>query len=405
MTLRERNMLVLLVGVGSVFVLGLLFHTWFWTPLQNYGRTIDELEGEIADKDKLIRVVQLEKKRLEKYRVLSLASSPEVASSEYAMWLRPVLQMCGLREIELQPPAATALKPPPASQQGKKAGHMVLSYGVRARGDMAAVVRTLDALKRAPILHRVKSLTVAVGDDKSSGRLNLTMTIEAMIVNKAEATQPFLSAPDGRLVALETIAGLRRAPIGMALAPWLAAKTAVRQQVAGEQLARNYSDIPLKNPFLGAPLIFEEDDSDDLDMREFIYLNHTNPGTKEAYLLNRVVKSRETRLRAVPGSGYDTFRVMNESGTKQLVRGKVLRVDQRDVYFQVEDYIFGLHIGQSLADAMKRPLTEGQAEDLELTALFDAEFAQESVAPGKAAKGGRTPTKGGKKGPGKRMTP
>jgi hypothetical protein len=409
MTVRERNLLVIFLGIAGVFGGLLVFHSWFYAPLQEYNQTITQLGLDVEQKQNEVLAVQMEKKRQQKLRVRSLPASPDQASAEYAKWLYPALQKSGLREITLQPPAAASLKPLPAAQQGKKHGHLVLAYNVRARADLASVVRALRAIKEAPILHRVKSLSVAPTDQ--AGRVNVQMTLEAMIVNKAGATQPFLSDPadDVRLIALETAAGLRGAPLGWAAAPFRVAQIAIKAQVKEEQLARNYEAIAGKNVFIGAIEIFEEEYDPGLDMREFVHLTHLDPTNKEAFLRNRLTGPGEIRLRAIPRSGYDTFRIMDEEFERVQVHGKVLRIDQRDLYFQVSDFVYAFHIGQTLKEAMRWPLSLDQMDTLELTALFDDSFAEVSAVPaskkggpakgkGMPTKGGGNPQKGGKKG-------
>lgn len=404
MTVRERNLLIVFLVLGGVFGAALVFHSWFYAPLQEYSQTIAQLELDVMEKKNQVLEVQVEKKRQEKYRVRSLPASPDQASALYAKWLYPALQKAGLREITLQPPAVASLKPLPAAQQGKKHGHMVLAYTVRARSDLGSVVKALRAIKEAPILHRVRSLSVAPTEQ---GRVNVQMTLEAMIVHKASSTQPFLSDPgdDLRLIALETAAGLRRAPLGWALAPLRVAQLAIKAQVKGEQLARNYEAIVGKNVFVGAI----EDivvPYDVLDMREFVHLTHLDPTNKEAFLRNRLTGPGEIRLRAIPRSGYDTFRIMDEDLERVQLHGKVLRVDQRDLYFQVSDFVYAFHIGQTLKDAMRWPLSLEQMDSLELTALFDESFAEATAAPaskgparkGTPSKGGGNQQKGGKKG-------
>ena len=86
------------------------------------------------------------------------------------------------------------------------------------------------------------------------------------------------------------------------------------------------------------------------------------------------------------------------------MKGKVLRIDPRDVFFQVGDDVFAMHIGDTVAEAMKKPLDVEEVEALELTALIDADFAKETAGtgkwnggPGKSSKKGNTkgaPTKG-----------
>jgi hypothetical protein len=84
----------------------------------------------------------------------------------------------------------------------------------------------------------------------------------------------------------------------------------------------------------------------------------------------------------------------------------VLRIDARDVYFQVGDDVFAMHIGETLAEAMRKPMDPEEVELLELTALLDPDFAKETAGTGiykgsgsssKNTKKGNT--KGGTKGP------
>jgi hypothetical protein len=55
-----------------------------------------------------------------------------------------------------------------------------------------------------------------------------------------------------------------------------------------------------------------------------------------------------------------------------LLRAKVLRIDQRDMYFQVKEYVYGIHIGQTVADAMRRSLSDADLKEKNLTGLVQA---------------------------------
>ena len=45
---------------------------------------------------------------------------------------------------------------PTAFNAPKKSGHTVLSFEVRAKGNLASVVAFLESLQRTPLMHRVK---------------------------------------------------------------------------------------------------------------------------------------------------------------------------------------------------------------------------------------------------------
>jgi Flp pilus assembly protein CpaB len=100
---------------------------------------------------------------------------------------------------------------------------------------------------------------------------------------------------------------------------------------------------------------------------EHVRLTYTDPTTGEATLRNLLVQSRE--LRVGPKKGFDTIHIVQKShadGTKVVARAQVLRVDQRDVYFRAQDDVYGIHIGQNLANALRRPLTQAELDTLNL---------------------------------------
>lgn len=398
MTLRERNLLAVLVGIAVVIGGALAVRQWLYKPLVEANRARNELIADVAQKRELIDFVRHEQKRLEKYKVLSLPSNPDQAAADYSNYLNTLLRNGGLT-VSVKGPPANLLKAAPP--QGKKAGHVVLPFTVSATGEIRNVVKTLEELKNAPIAHRVKSLALTPADPSSRepSKLSLQMTIEALIVYKADSFHPYLSTPDSSLVLLESIAGLRGAPLGMAVGPWAISKATVQAIVKREpKSTRNYGDIPNRNLFAGLlpePPSFDPGPIDGgLDVRSYIKLVHTDPSAKEAFLRNYVFRSRELRLKATKGSGYDVFRITNEDGDVVLVKGKVLRVDQRDVYFQVGEDIYGIHIGQSLADAMRRPLFLEETDELQVTQLYDEAFASQEMSAKnpKAAQKSKTPT-------------
>jgi len=48
----------------------------------------------------------------------------------------------------------------------------------------------------------------------------------------------------------------------------------------------------------------------------------------------------------------------------------VLRVDQREVYFQVKVDVYGIHIGDTVTHAMRRPLSDAELSELKLNDLI-----------------------------------
>ena len=354
MTQRDQKivlMLVLgLVGLGAAFM---AVQSWFLGPLAKYNNDIAALATDVTAKNQQIAGILRDRKLLDKARLLSLPVSQKDALEKYDAYLHKLLSASGLTELDVQeqPPADIKATSNGQTQANgaKKPEHKILTFQVRAKGNLASVVSALENLRRTPVMHRVRGLTLTRKEnsakDLNKDNLNVQMTIEAMIVAGAKKDFTPTLRPDTS-VALPT-----------------------------ESHPRRYSDIARKNIFTGplppvaqkgpSPEIAEFDES----IPGFVLLDHTEPTSQEAFLITRVFRMPETRLRAKKGSGYDTFRIMNEDRTKVLVKARVMRVDQRDVYFQVKDDVYGVHIGHSIADAMRRPLSDQEIKGLNLTSL------------------------------------
>jgi hypothetical protein len=393
MNAREMRLLVGLLGMLGLGGAGILVYSWFYKPLLGYNVAIRKLNDTIEQKQVLLDTTLDERsKLLARARLMSLSPSMDLARSEYHKYLYPLLESCqfDIESFSLAPstelkgtasvPGGTALKP----------GHQVVAFQVKAKAEIEGLVKALDLIQKTPLIHRIKLLTIDrdTAAKKASDKLTIAMTIEAMIVSKAEAHSDGPFAPDLRLIMLDTMSALYRGPTALALIPWIVGPTGplAQDRVAAESgYRRDYADVAKKNIFNGLvpyripiePKTEEPyDPAPDFDPRDYIRLDTTDPDGREAYLRNLVYKTPPTKLRMGKWSGYDTFRIFSEYKTKVLVKGKVLRIDQRDVYFQVREEIYGIHIGQSLWEAMKRPLSDREIEALNLTSQFDAAWGE-----------------------------
>ena len=308
-----------------------------------------------------------------------------MAVAEYGGKLQPLLRKAGLTlddfKVTLPPEARTS------ASQKKTAQHQILMFSVRARGTLAALTKATEQLRLLPVMHRVKQVIIDRADPKDkTGKLNIQMTIEAMIV-----------------------AGTDNHPTWR---PSAATRELLKDSVLSE---RNLSDLPLRDPFMGkvppppekkAPPPPSDPVPTGPDQREFVRIDTILPNLQEASLFD-LSRNATIRLRSKAKSGYDVFRITDEELGKTVVKAKVLRIDPRDVYFQVGDDVFSMHIGETLAEAMKKPMDQEEVEVLELTALIDPDFAKETAGTGKFTGTGsssknsskNSSKKGGTKGP------
>jgi hypothetical protein len=75
----------------------------------------------------------------------------------------------------------------------------------------------------------------------------------------------------------------------------------------------------------------------------------TNRG--EAHYLNLFYRKDERKISQQENSGYNVFYIGAEDKSYTFLYGKVLRVDQRDVFFQVKDKVYRWHLGDTLESA------------------------------------------------------
>lgn len=360
--------LVLVAGLGGGLF---LLNQFFYAPYMKVQNQLADLEDEVGKKETQQRAFQLDKAAMAKWSSLSLPKDPNRAASEYGKMLKPLLRDAGLslEDFQGQPPQDML-----GGDKQKKSKHVVLPFQVRAKGTVDSLAKALEALERVPVMHRVKSMVVDRLDAKDkTGRVGVQMTIEAVIVANTN-TQPKLD----KLLPSTT--------------------------------NRTYSEVALRNPFLGAvpppppppkkkdppPEVVVEPEPEPEptgpDPREFIRIDTIVPTSNEAFLRNSLFKSPPLRIRSTPMSGYDTFRIMNEDRSRVMLKGKVLRIDSRDIFFQVGEDVYRFHFGQTLAEAMARRLNDAQLEELELTELVDMDFAKQDAEEKKAKAKGNSKT-------------
>ncbi len=342
---------VLVFGGGTVLFFGYQF---IWSPYKEARDKLELAQKLVADREQDFQIMGAEKVALAKWNKLSLPKDPNVAAAEYSKMLKPLLRDCGLAVEDFQGP------PPqegPSIGSQKKARHIALPFVIRAKGTVESLAKTLEALQRMPVMHRVKTLVVDRLDAKDKGgRVGVQMTIETVIVYGAD-NQPKLDGLKG-------------------LSP--------------PSSTRNYLDVAMRNPFLGlVPVVVDKKPVEVVektplgpDLKEFIYIDTIIPSSNEAVLRNRLY-NKTLRVKSTRMSGYDIFSIRDDD-YKQVLKGRILRIDQREIFFQEREVVYRLHFGQTLADAMGRPLSDAQIESFELNEFYDPDFGADEATPKKA---------------------
>ncbi len=392
MNQRERSLLTVLLAILGLGGGAILVYKAFVVPLQTAHKTLAALRDEVDTRDLQLLTILKEKRKLDSWRILGLHSNVSKASHQYARYLNEVFKNSGLTVDDMHGPP-TDLKETRAA--AKKSAHTTLTFTIHAHGEVAQLAKFLFDFQRAALPQRLRSLNLdrpeGTAAKQAGSRIGMKMVIEVLVVQGRDAQAEHWPSPE----VVDTLVAMARGPVGFPVVPWALGVPGPRgQRLLGQTLpSRNYADLSRRNPFVGAlppppppppptpiPMPVVEEGP---DMREFVRLVSITLADRktqtyrnqEAFLRNFLVKTNDIRLCGAPRSGYDSFRIYNEEGSRVILRGKVLRIDSRDVYFQVDGEVYGIHIGQTLAEAMRRSLADEQIQELGLTVLEEEEAA------------------------------
>lgn len=367
MTTRERFMaggvLSLIVLAGGAF----LFNVLFLDPLAQRRRAIDDLRSGIKRKTERKEQVLAEWTKLVRWRQQSLPGDTDTEQYSttrrlYNQYLRDLMAEC-----ELDAPAMKVQSQKPdvrsSPQIGKKPIYTKLTFTVSdARGNLAGVVKLLERFYHGGMLHQIKDLTVTRPrtrtDDQRADDLDVKLTVEALVVN-GTPPRDYLHYFDRRLLAADAMNAVRGGPSGLGLAFYALGPTSPYGPTSLAEPRRHYEDLLARNVFFPA-----EERQGETEVTQFVYLTDITHNEKDAHgheneaLLYNRLEGKSQRLRA--RRGFDSFSVRDDRGDV-VVKGTVLRLDERDVYFSADGKFYAIHVGQNLEEALRYPVSEDKA--------------------------------------------
>lgn len=410
MNSRERKLIILLVACVGVGGGGLGVYAWFVKPLIGYNKAILNARDERDLEELKWNTFLAEQQKLAWARVKSLPTRPELAASEYERYLERMIEKTELKLVGINYAAAVKVKPTGTVQGVKEVGHQIISFNLIARGELPDLVKFMELLRSTPYEHRIKTMSIDRADNSTaktaSKTLNITMTIEALLVGKSDNGPGHPPGLDGKYLAYDFLAARSdMAPLGWGMVGSLVALKQNMPRPAG----RDYAEVSKKNIFVGAfPSIRgpvgpgDPGETGPVEPRvgnipAFIRLVHTVQTNHEAYLLNLYYRNEEFKLSDDPKSGYQVRRISTDNGDHVFFFMKVLRIDPGVVYFQKENQVYAISLGQTLADAIQEPLSIDRMDDLDLD--WDRDWAKQQMKTEEKSQGGRpSPKKGSKKG-------
>ncbi len=382
---RERILAIVVLGVLGVVLGGFLFHGFFWSPLQKNDETIVSLKDQIAKKKERIAEIQAELPTYERWRALTLPSKLDVANLEYDKWLndkvgkarfvgasvlpKPIDMKSGITAT-----GAAAAKAPPV--------YAKMAFSVTGRATMANLVQFLESFYNAGLLHQIRTISIqrplTTVAQQQRNELDVTISIEALSLTGADQRKTLLPVIDPRMLAIATIASMRQAPVGLAMA---ADALGPRGDLGPGKLAptdREYSLMAKKDIFFGrqGPIV---DPNGFVEATRYYRLTDiieaeepTATGVKkvrQANIVDLYNANRKIRLEVGKASGYSDFAIREEDYTSILFKGKVVKINDLDIIFQIldkesqpiKDSYYRLKVGGTMYDALKHTLTKEEA--------------------------------------------
>jgi len=371
MTTRER---FLAGGVLSVLILaggGFLVQMLFLGPLKERKTRIIQLQQDVDEKQARVDQINADKAKLKRWELISLPNDPNSkkvefpatalpAKREYANYLSDLFRTSGLtavvtpREVDVRSSPTIGVKVPVYAK---------LFFHVQAKGTLESFVKAMERFHHTGLLHQVHDFAInrplTPGPDARPGELDITLTVEALLLDIAPKRATLLPGVDSGMASIDVATALQGGPPGLAGAIWATWPTGPLGPSVLAQPRRDYSLIAAKNIFLGLEIAAYEPD---VEVTRFMYLTDItqNDVRAEASLYDRY-NNKKTRLRSQ--NGFNSFRI-TESEDGSIVRGKVVRIEDRDVVFEVNDKTYSMHVGQNLEEAMRKPLAQEKLKEL-----------------------------------------
>lgn len=383
-----KKVLRILAPVAIVVFLAGFGWMFFLQPYFNYEQQLTVANKNLLNKMQQMRKVQKQIAELERFRLTSLPVDRDITKEqrkpkeEYRRYLSELLTRSRFK-VDTNGMTTSISSSVPFGMNRNRFGakkekpvYQKVQVKLSGYAKLEDLVVFLRLFRRAPVLHRIARINMEPADRKKMGSnyLHVSMSIEALIVAGATKRQQSLTGVDDRLVMVDAVIAMQGGPAGLALVPWAAGPTGPvgKQKLAMLDSQRQYRTISEKSIFEGfkPPIIKDEGPPDPgPDMARYTYLSYIKMSDirGEAWLYNRLTQ-HEIRLRV--SRIFGKFKILAEDGETVQLEGNVVKIDSRNVYFQLLNEIeyrgavFRLESGKNLLDAIRSPLSAEEVAKL-----------------------------------------
>jgi Tfp pilus assembly protein PilO len=187
---KRQKMLFGLLGAVAVIMGGeWLYTNYYEAPLEEAQARTDDLRAKINKREQELLKARKVEKKFAAWNAQSLPSDAELARSLYLAWLVDRVRAAGIESPNVDSGSAVS----------RRGLYQALSFSVRGQGTLEQLTRFLFDFYKAGHLHQIQSLGITPLRDK--GRLDLSLSIETLILPDADRDDRLADKPSPRFAA------------------------------------------------------------------------------------------------------------------------------------------------------------------------------------------------------------
>jgi len=376
---RQRFLVILLLAVVILGGVGFVGWRFIIKPMNDKADQIAKLKKENDDKDiKVLKIMQ-DVRKLDVWTKESLPADVVTARREYEKFLGEMFRASDFAPGTFTIKSNNVDEKNSPKLPNKQPIYTKLNFSVTASSSLESLTKMMRSFYTSGLLHQIHNVKVSrpatLRKDQKPRDLDITLDIEALVINNGDK-RPFL-VPTSRLsAALDLLSARDRSVAGlttaiMAVSPggaWAPSKLAPG--------SRNYDSLTAKNMFLGPPpapyvppTTTDTEVKVDTEGLKWVFLTDITTLNDPASILNRTkteahlydrLTNKSSRL--TTKAGFNSFRFGDIE--KPMVKGEVLKIDEREIYFKASDKFYVIRMGQSIADSMKAALPSDKVKEL-----------------------------------------
>jgi hypothetical protein len=331
---RERILAVTVILLIITAGLGFGAYQFYLSPMKAKRANLLKFREEELTKLERVKKIMDQRPRLERYRQESLPGDVDVAKLKYTRFLKDLLETSNFRNISVTSRAKENRGTPTLTN--KTPIYTPLSFSVSGNANIENLVTMLESFYRKGLLHQIRTLDIkrplTLLQDQRQDELDVTMTVEALVVNGADKRDTLMPTLNKQLGQADVVAGLQTGPTGLGAALWAVGPFGPRGPGVLAQPDRDYSAMAAKNIFFGPPRsATAARPVTQLEELRFTILTDITKDLEKNRIsaslydqANQAAKDHTT-LRTL--GGFNEFSLLRTNQAITLVHGEVLQID------------------------------------------------------------------------------